>query len=111
VTRPTDHGGQAGGLSEPVRRSDVVTQISGAVQLEDGHPLRGARCLYCGRHAGAGLLVTAVIIDMRHSACDCGALAVTCYVIHAEHETGPKAKLIDLALGTFASHHGGAVRL
>jgi len=105
------HGGAAGLPAEPITVNDVITQVSEPLSFAAGHPLRRASCLYCSHMAGGASVVLVSITDMRHAACECGALACACYAIHESHDLGTETDIVRLALAVFAAHHGGAARL
>ncbi len=100
-------GPPGGAPADPITVNDIITQVSDPMTIAPGHPLRGACCPYCGRAAGGAAVVLAAVFDMRHAACECGAVAEVAFLVHAQHDTSERGGLAAVALGQYAAHHRG----
>jgi hypothetical protein len=93
-------------ITSPVALDDVVEQLGEAITMAPGHPLRRVRCLACAMMIGGRPFRTYTIIDFRHDACACGAIACATYFVCAEHGTSDNGTLMVLALARGRHIHG-----
>lgn len=82
----------------PIEATDIVELVTERMQLAEGHPLRGSRCVVCGGLIGGLYCKTVTVLDYRCGKTVAGGVPSAAALVHDAEFCSSRTDLADLVL-------------